>query len=413
MPKAVVLSCLGGNQGEISVVRTLGRQGVPVTVVSENPEAISLKSKYCRESILVDSIAGDYGKTLEVLVSYARKQDRKPVLFPTADPDLKLIAELRDELSDHYHVIATRKDLVENLMDKRKFFALAKAQGFPIPTTVLPESLDDLRKVSGQMRYPVILKPSLPSAWTQDDVKEITGSKKALIVPSRDDLIALYGRIAEHSRDMIVQEFIGGRDDNHYDLHVYMDGNSEPVGCFTGRKVRIYPAYAGTGCFVESVYIKELADLGVGMLRKIAFTGLANFNFKRDPATNEFKLLEINPRTSSWNIMDARCGVNLPFIAYADAAGIPFTRPGTQQERVKYVYMASDIKAFLEYRRNGDWTLGSWLASFRGKKVYQMYATDDLLPFLVDLKRTSWNAMKRIVNGTPLPPQPGRCACSS
>jgi predicted ATP-grasp superfamily ATP-dependent carboligase len=211
---------------------------------------------------------------------------------------------------------------------------------------------------------------------------------------------------------MIVQEYIGGNDDNHYDLHVYMDRNSEPLGCLTGRKIRIYPAYAGTGCFVESLYSKELVDLGVDMLRKVGFTGLANFNFKKDPSTQEFKLLEINPRASSWNIMDSFCGVNLPFIAYADAAGIPFALPGKQREQVKYVYLKSDIKAFLEYRRNGDWTLWSWLSSFRGKKVYQMYAPDDLRPFVVDLKRTSWNVVKRIVKGPQLQ-QPGRCACSS
>jgi predicted ATP-grasp superfamily ATP-dependent carboligase len=413
MPKAVVLSCLGGNQGDISVVRTLGRQGIPVTVVSEGTEAISLLSRYCSESIPVDSIAADYGKTLEMLVSYAKKQDRKPVLFPTGDPDLKFVADLRDELADHYHVIATRKDLVADLMDKRRFFALAKTHGFPIPLTLLPQGPEDLRKVNEQMRYPAILKPSLPSAWTHDAVKGIVGDSKAMIVRSRDELISLYERIAVHSRDMIIQEFIGGRDDNHYDLHVYMDRNSEPVGCLTGRKIRVHPAYAGTGCFVESVYVKELADLGVEMLRKIAFTGLANFNFKRDPLTQEFKLLEINPRTSSWNILDAYCGVNLPYLAYADAAGIPFSAPGRQREQVKYVYLKSDVKAFLEYRKKGDWTLRSWLSSFRGEKVYQMYAADDLRPFVVDLTRTALNVMRRVVDGTPPPPETGRCSCAT
>jgi D-aspartate ligase len=240
------------------------------------------------------------------------------------------------------------------------------------------------------------MKPAVPSAWTHQALQEIVDEKKAIIVTSSDELISLYTKIATYNGEMIIQEYVVGNDDNHHDLHVYMNKNSEPVAVFTGIKTRIYPAYAGTGCFVESVYIKELAEQGVRMLKQINFTGLANINYKKDSISQEYKLFEINPRVSSWNLLDTACGVNLPYIAYADTVGVDYSRPGPQKENVKYVFLKSDIKAFLEYRKNGDWTLRTWLQSLRGKLVYQMYAPDDLKPFVVDLTKTIFNLLKRI-----------------
>lgn len=396
MPKAVVFSCSGGHQGDISVVRALGREGVPVTVVSEYKDSLALISRYCKETIYVNNLTADYTKALDCLVGYAKKQTMKPLLFPTADPDLKIMSDLREELEKHYFLLIPNRDILGNCMDKRKFFDMAKKYKFTIPLTLLPNDLDDILSLSKKISYPAIIKPAVPSSWNQRAIQEIVNEKKAIIVPSSDELVALYTKIAAYNKEMIIQEYIVGSDDNHHDLHVYMNKNSEPIAVFTGIKTRIYPAYAGTGCFVESIYIEDLAKQGIRMLKQVNFTGLANINYKKDSISKEYKLLEINPRISSWNILDSQCGVNLPFIAYADTVGIPFTPPERQKENVKYVFVKSDLKAFLEYRKNGDWTLWSWLRSLRGKKVYQMYASDDLKPFIVDLTKTMTILVQRI-----------------
>jgi D-aspartate ligase len=400
MPKAIVLSCLGGSPGDLNVVRALGRAGVPVSVISESNESLVLFSKYCNEAIFLEHFTVDYQKTLDFLIEYAKKQGKKAVLFPTADPDLKLLSDLREELGKYYHLVISRREIIDNFMDKRRFFDYAIKYKFPIPHSFFPKNIDDVLELSKRTRYPAIIKPAIPSAWTSPVIEAIVNYKKAIIIHSREELINMYKKISEYNNDMIVQEYIPGRDDNHYDLHVYMDKNSDPVGYFTGRKVRIYPAYAGTGCFVQSIFIKDIIENGIQMLNQVNYTGLANFNFKKDSLSNEFKLLEINPRISSWNILPTQCGVNLPFIAYADTVGIPFTRPDKQKDNVKYVFIKNDFKAFLEYRKNGDWTLLSWLYSLRGQKVYQMYAPDDIKPFIIDVKRTVCDQFKKIVKKT-------------
>ena len=387
LPKAVVLSCSGGSQGDLSVVRTLGREGVPVTVISEYKHSVALVSRYCNEPIYIKGFSSDHEKAVDFLIMYAKKQVKKPVLFPTADPDLAFLSEQKDKLEKYYHFFISSKYIIENFMDKSKFFHLANKHNFSIPFTYTPKNIDEVIEVSNKIQYPAILKPSFPPSWSNKNIQIIVNHKKAVTVNSKDELIGLYKKITEYNKDMVIQEYIHGGDDDLYSLHIYMDKNSEPVAYFTGRKIRTYPTYAGIGCFVQSIYVEDIIKEGIRMLKQVHYTGVALLQFKRDSRTGEFKLLEVNPRVSSWNLLAYECGINLPFIAYADTVGVEFKKPGRQKEDVKYVYLKNDFKAFLDYRKNGVWTLGSWLNSLKGKKVYQFYASDDLKPSLVTMFR--------------------------
>lgn len=407
--KAVVLSCLGGSQGTLGVVRTLGREGVPVTLVSENRESPVLHSKYCKEKIHTDGLNFNHKETLDILIDYAKRQNEKPLLFPTADPDLAFISRERHELAKYFHLFISSEEIIENFMDKGKFYKYANKMDSIIPRTFIPENIDEVSNVGDKMEYPAIIKPLLPVSWTDVNIQKIVDCKKALIVASKDELIGMYKKIAAYDKGMVIQEYIHGRDDDLYSLHIYMDRNSEPLGYFTGRKIRTYPAYAGIGCFVISVYVEEIIEKGIRMLRQVNYNGLALLQFKKDARSGEFKLLEINPRTSSWNLLAYECGINLPYIAYADTVKIDFQRPGKQVEGVKYLYLKNDVNAFREYWKKGDWTLLGWLNSLRGKKVYQVYAWDDPKPFFIDITRnlkkklTGKKVYKKAISLIPFP----------
>lgn len=399
LPKAVVLSCRGGSQGDLSVVRTLGREGVPVTVLSEYKESLALASRYCSEPIYLEGFTCDYKRTLNFLIDYANKQDKKPILFPTADPDLIFLSSQRDELEKYYHLYISRREIIENFMDKQKFYHFANKYNYPTPNTFIPNNLNDIVAISEKMQYPAIVKPALPLSWTDKRIQEIVDSKKAVTVGSRAELIDIYKKLSPYTNDALVQEYIHGGDDDLYSLHIYMNKESEPLGYFTGRKIRTYPTYAGIGCFVKSIYVEDIIKKGVEMLQKVNYSGLALLQFKRDSRSGEFKLIEINPRASSWNLLAYECGINLPFLAYADTVGIDMIRPGKQREGISYLFLKNDIKAYLDYRKHGEWTLLSWLNSLRGKKVYQIYASDDLNPFFVDLSRDMKRVFRKLLPG--------------
>jgi acetyl/propionyl-CoA carboxylase alpha subunit len=69
------------------------------------------------------------------------------------------------------------------------------------------------------------------------------------------------------------------------------------------------------------VWIGEVVDAGLRLLRAFGYHGLSQVEFKRDPRDGRFKLMEINPRLWQWHGLATACGVDLPRIAYADLIG--------------------------------------------------------------------------------------------
>jgi predicted ATP-grasp superfamily ATP-dependent carboligase len=385
-PDAVVLSCLGGSQGDLGVVRALGRCGVRVVLVSEGDGAASALSRYVVEHHRIPSFS-DGPAVLRVLESIAdsRKGAGRPVLFPTADPDLDFVTRYRERLSRRFGLVNPPPSIVEPCLDKSRFFGFATEHGFPIPETWSPANAEEVRQIGRSARFPLILKPSFPPSWSREPLATELRNKKALTLDTPAELQDWYGRIAAIDPKLVIQDYVPGRDDRLYSLHVYMDRTSQPLAWFTGRKLRTYPTYAGIGCFVESVVAPEIIEAGLSMLRRVGYTGMALLQFKRDDRDGSFKLLEINPRSSSWNQLAAACGVNLPYVAYLDAIGRPAALPPVQRVGVKYLFLENDFLAFLDYRRHGDISTWQWIRSLAGPKVYQLFATDDLRPFVHDL----------------------------
>ena len=283
---------------------------------------------------------------------------------------------------------------IEALSDKRRFINFARIQRLPVPRTWAPENLSDVAAVSHEARFPVVLKPSHPAAWTSPALQTEIGPRKAWTLQNADELLRAYEIIAAHNTDVLIQECIVGPDDSHYSLHAYLNADSKPLAWFTGRKIRIYPAYAGSGSYVESVYVEPLVSMGLPALENMGYTGIAVINFKQDARTGEFLIHEINPRVSQWNILATRCGVDIPYLAYADTAGIPLPKmPAQQKEHVYYVNLRSDLKALAAYRKRGDWGLVRYAGSLavplvKNTLVHQTAALDDLAVLTASLSQT-------------------------
>ena len=60
---------------------------------------------------------------------------------------------------------------------------------------------------------------------------------------------------------------------------------------------------------------------GLRLLRALGFHGVSQVEFKLDPRTGEYKLIEVNPRLWQWHGLPRACGVDLTHIAYLDLVG--------------------------------------------------------------------------------------------
>jgi predicted ATP-grasp superfamily ATP-dependent carboligase len=387
---------MGGSQGDLGVVRTLGRAGVDVTVVSEYEDSPVRHSRYTKDFRVCPTLTRDDDATLEFLTRLAQEEEDPPVLFPTADPDLALVDRLREPLAQGYRLFISRPEIIASFTDKGRFFHYASAYGFPVPRTVVPGADQDVAEIAGDFHFPVIVKPLVPQTWTTPEVYRLVAGKKAIRVDDADALTGLCQALRPHDPDFAIQEYVHGRDDRLYSVHAFISSAGRPLGAFAGQKIRTYPTYAGIGCFVKSVHMPDLVETGLRLLSAVDYTGLALLQFKQDERSGEFKLLEINPRASSWNLLAYACGVNLPYLAYCDAIGREVEPVAPKFVRRGYLFFDHDVRAFLDYRKHGDWTWPSWIRSLLGRNVYQYLAWDDLAPFIRTLGATARRALRKV-----------------
>ena len=401
LPDVLVTSCRGADQGAMSVIRTLGRRGVQVSVLSDSDRCLTRHSRYCASFTCLPNYTLDPHGTLEWLLDWAARRPTVPVLFPTADPDLKLLTQLRPFWDGHFRHFLGRPDIVESLMDKVRFMDLAAKHEMPVPVTYALERHSRFVTLSERLSYPVVLKPGHPGAWTHPEIQKIVRYRKALIVGSSDALRGYVEAIRPWSDDLIIQECIVGPDEHHYSAHAFVRQDGEPLALFTGRKLRVHPPFAGSGCFVRSVRVPELVDLTLEILKQIRYRGIAVLNFKQDVRTGRFLLHEINPRISQWNILGAASGVDVAWAAYADASGLAVSPMREQTETMQYVDLRNDLKSWASYRRVGLWGVRSYLGSLLQRRtVHQLFSTDDVVPFLVCCGRTLRSLLGRLLRPT-------------
>ena len=122
---------------------------------------------------------------MDKLVCFGATQSDRPVLFYEEDGDLLLISRYRDRLAKVFRFVVPEATLVEDLVDKARFQALAERLQLPVPAgrcyhpgkQRVPKDLD--------LRFPLIIKPLTrrPSHW-----QTVGGAGKARQIDSLREL---------------------------------------------------------------------------------------------------------------------------------------------------------------------------------------------------------------------------------
>lgn len=131
----------------------------------------------------------------------------------------------------------------------------------------------------------------------------------------------------------------------------------------------------------------------VSMCQEIKYEGIAEFEFKKDAVTGDYKLLDVNPRTWSWVGITPACGVSLPLIAYRDLTngGVndgepPFFSSDAEDGSIKWVRVLDDLVNCTIRNRFADypqWHMGPvrWWRSLRADRlVLAEYSLRDPVP---------------------------------
>ncbi len=388
--KAIVFNCYYNG---LSVIRALGRKGIQVIALDFHRN-IGTRSRYAKYIKCPDPHKDERG-FIDFLLELGRSFEEKPVIFPTNDIWVLSASKYYKELVKYYDLCFSEYRTVDMVLNKNEFYKWSLSKGISVPGTWKDSQLSEI----DENCFPLIVKPeNRRPLGVSDDIYRKLDANRMTIVENREQLIAHFDINKAISKYLIAQEYVRGMSDSMYTVGVYAnDGNVRAV--FTGRKVRGYPADFGD-CVVGQIekVPEDIVDEVLMISRELNYTGIAEFEYKKDSVTGRFRLIEINPRSWSWVGITPECGVNLPLIAFHDLKG-EYSGPDIlfsdkADGSIKYVKLIEDMKNCLfMYKRKGypEWhrSIFSWIRSLKSEKlVIAEFEKDDIMPLFFTIFKT-------------------------
>jgi D-aspartate ligase len=427
-PAAIVMNMFYTGLG---IARSLGEGGARVIGLTAQRRIYGNYTRYADVRFCPDSREQPQ-ELLRFLLALRNQLPSGGLIFPTRDDDVLFLDRHREELEAHFSLVIPGRAALEVCLDKWQTYRWSQEAGIDSPRCWRITGLDDVVRALPQVHFPCVLKPVSAHQWRQGRNWAIVGSRKAVAVDTAEQALAEYRNVMRAERTALLQEMVPGGDDCLWIAACYLNRDARFVAGFTAQKVLQVPPRFGTGCIVQTVDAPEVLERAGRLLERMGYSGIAEVEFKRDPVSQEYKLIEINPRAWDQHPLGRACGVDLIHIAYCDRAGLPLPPIVNPQGGLKWKWVAEDVFAILVlqalFRRDGR--LRSLLRLASGRRIFAIWSRRDPLPslgffmfrfgpgLLAALPRYVWRSSRRAIrarflNGKELShedhPQNSRC----
>jgi protein-tyrosine-phosphatase/predicted ATP-grasp superfamily ATP-dependent carboligase len=269
----------------LSVIRSLGRAGIEVHVAWFEEHSPALRSRYVARTHRIPAYHPGRTEWKDGLSALMRRE-RYDLVIPCDDQRGLPLAAHRGELEQWGPIALAPAEALEALGDKLKTTALARSLGIPVPREAIVSERSDLTTLRDEFVTPLILKP--PASYTLADV----GVRRTV---QRAESWAAADLLLEHmlaDGPVAVQELCPG-----VGIGVALLAR-DGVALLAFQHVRLHePLRGGGSSYRRGVPLSTgLYEAAVQVLAAHRYTGVAMVEFKRDPATGRWVLLEVNAR---------------------------------------------------------------------------------------------------------------------
>lgn len=285
------------------------------------------------------------------LAAYLESLDlERAVLIGCSDRWALAVAGLPDDLRGRFMVSAAGRETIAQFVDKDKFRALVERVGTPAPRSLHLAGPEDLEHLTDAELKRGFFKPT-DSQLHRDHFRS-----KGSFFTSRDDARRLLEQATASGVALIYQEWIPGPMDATILFDGFMDRHGTVRGVIARRRLRVHPEPIGNTVSSVTIPLGEVAE-PLARLRElltaVSYRGAFNAEFKLDPDDRQFKILEVNARPAWYVGTIASAGVDIPWMVYLDAQGLPV--PDATEYRVgRYaVVEPRDIRAIAIALRSG------------------------------------------------------------
>lgn len=309
------------------------------------------------------------------LLNIGRKIGRRSILIPPTDDGAVFVADHADALREWFMFPNQRADLVDSLCSKKEMYFLAKKFRVPTPEAAFPRSREDALAFLKNAAFPIMIKPI--HNWG------LRRPQSLAIVHEERELIARYDAMEDPERpNLMLQEYIPGRDEDVWMFNGYFNQDSECLVGFTGRKIRQHPAHRGPTSLGVCQRNKTVEKMIKQFMKAIGYRGIVDIGCRYDARDGRYKVLDINPRIgATFRLFVADNGMDVARALYLDMTGQPVV-PGTAPDGRKWFVEDGDLLSSFQDLLDGNLSLKQWLGSYRGVRETAFFAIDDPFPFV-------------------------------
>ena len=358
---------IGGHVQGLGIIRIFGKKNIPVVLLDTTKKNIARYSKYC-------TTFHQYFDLLEQLEKFI-SQNRyfNWLLIPTHDSHIEVFSKNRETLLKHFKVSVASWDIIKKCFNKVHTYQIAQKCLVPMPKTLFPNDENDLEKIN--IQFPCIIKPAVMHTFYKHF------KTKVFVCKDIEDLVNKYRQALKviPASEVIIQEIIEGSMEKQYSACFYYK-NASSIVQLTARRKRQHPIDFGNATtYAETVEEPKLIEFAKKILNEIKFEGICEVEFKLDK-NNEFRFLEINPRTWKWHYISEASGSPFLLSLYND---IYFNEPIISEiwKEATWQHKLTDnvilIKLFLSKMKREPSTKTK-------NHIYAVFDWSDLKPYIFE-----------------------------
>jgi carbamoyl-phosphate synthase large subunit len=275
-----------GTQGCLA----LKEEGIKVVLVNNNPATIMTDTKFA-DVVYFEPL------TVSSLETIIQKEQPDGILATLGGQTaLNLAVDLeKSGILKKYNVrlLGTSSESIQQGEDRERFRALMKELNEPIPESEIVEDIASAVQFAQTIGYPIIVRP----AYT-------LGGKGGGIAYNEAELVSIVSNGLNMSpiHQVLVEKSIAGFKEIEYEvmrdaantcITVCNMENIDPVGIHTGDSIVVAPSQTLT----DEEY-QMLRSAALKIISALKVVGGCNIQFALDPHSNQYYVIEVNPRVS-------------------------------------------------------------------------------------------------------------------
>lgn len=290
----------------LTVIRSLGRKGIEVHVAWCPQDALALRSKYIRRIHNLPAYSTNDDAWKRELISLCRTE-RFDLVIPCNDQTLIPLQTHRDELRAVGRFYTLPPRAFDIAFNKIKTNQLGRELGLKLPREAIASQSSDGDAIARDFRFPVVLKPE--ASFKAQDLHSRHDVER---VNDAESLRQHLPRMLSGGTRVIVQEVFNG-----VGAGVELIARDGKI-LVAFQHVRVHePLTGGASSYRKSVPLDpQLLDAAEKLVAALGYTGVAMIEFRINPQTGDWILIEINGRFWGSLPLAVAAGADFPFYLY-------------------------------------------------------------------------------------------------